>query len=390
MEKKKKVLMLATTAAMSAQFNRNNILILEEMGYEVHVAGNFRKGNPISDEAVREFYHWTKDHGGRCFQIPSTRKVYDIINNFVALKKVIKLIREEKYEFIHCHTPIGSVIGRLAGRKTGTRVLYTAHGLHFFKGAPLINWILYYPVEKFLSRYTDVMILINHEDYNRVLKKFRAKKVVYVPGIGIDTEEFKKHRSNRQKMRESLGLSDKDFMLLSVGELSGRKNHEVIVKAVNELGRPDVKYFIAGKGKGKDNEEEHLKKLIEKLGLEDRVSLLGFREDAPDLYAAADAVAFPSNREGLGLAGIEAMAAGLPILTSNINGINDYSINGETGFSYRPNDVSGFAEGIAYLADNPEWSRKVGEENIRRAADYDYHIANEIMRGVYSEVDGEQ
>ncbi len=383
MEKKKKVLMLATTAAMSAQFNRQNILILEEMGYEVHVAGNFRKGNPISDEAVKEFYHWVKEHGGKCFQLPSTRKVYDFINNGVALKKVINLIRDNGYEFIHCHTPIGSVIGRLAGHKTGTPVIYTAHGLHFFKGSPISSWIFYYPVEKYLSKFTDTMVLINHEDYNRVLKKFHAGRVVYVPGIGIDTEEFLKHRENRQKTREALGLGDDDFMLLSVGELSGRKNHEVIVKAVKQLNRSDIKYFIAGKGKGKDNEEEHLKKLIEKYELEDKVTLLGFRDDVPDLYAAADGVAFPSNREGLGLAGIEAMAAGLPLLTSNINGINDYSINGETGFSYPPNDVSGFAEGIAYLADHIDWSREVGEKNIERAKDYDYHISDEIMRGVY-------
>lgn len=375
--------MLATTAAMSAQFNRNNILILEKMGYEVHVAGNFRKGNPISDEAIKEFYHWIKEHGGKCFQIPATRKVLDFVNNYVSLKKVISLIKREEYEFIHCHTPIGSVIGRLAGHKTGTKVLYTAHGLHFFKGAPLINWILYYPVEKRMSRYTDVMILINHEDYERVQKKFHAKKVVYVPGIGIDTEEIQKHRCNRDSMRESLGLAPDDFMLLSVGELSGRKNHEVIIKAVEKLGRSDIKYFVAGKGMGKDNEEEHLKELIDKYQLKDRVKLLGFRDDAPDLYAAADGVAFPSNREGLGLAGIEAMAAGLPILTSNINGINDYSIDKETGFSYSPDDVDGFAEGIAYLADNRDWCRKVGEKNIERAKNYDYHIVDDIMTDIY-------
>jgi Glycosyltransferase len=230
------------------------------------------------------------------------------------------------------------------------------------------------------------MILINHEDYDRVCKKFHAKKVVLVPGIGIDTKDIQEHRKNRDSVREALGVGPDDFMLLSVGELSGRKNHEVIIKAINKLGRSDIKYFVAGKGMGKDNEEEHLRKLIEEFGLGDRVKLLGFRDDAPDLYAAADGVAFPSNREGLGLAGVEAMAAGLPILTSNINGINEYSINGETGFSYSPNDVEGFAEGIAYLADNRQWSREVGEKNIERAKEYDYHIVNDIMKKVYMDL----
>ena len=383
LKKSKKALMLATTAAMSAQFNRNNILILEEMGYEVHVAGNFRKGNPIPDEAVREFYRWVKEHGGKCFQIPATRKVYDFPNNYASLRKIIDLIRKENYDFIHCHTPIGSVIGRMAGHKTGTPVLYTAHGLHFFKGAPLANWIMYYPVEKYMSKYTDIMILINHEDYNRVKNKFHAGRVVHVPGIGIDTKEILEHRINREKMRSELGLGKKDFMLLSVGELSGRKNHEVIIKAIEQLDRSDIKYFIAGKGMGKDNEEKHLISMIEELGLGDTVKLLGFREDVNDLYAAADAVAFPSKREGLGLAGVEAMAAGLPILTSNINGINEYSIDGETGFSCPPDDVYGFAKGISYMADNKDWCHEVGLNNIAKAGKYDYHIVNDIMREVY-------
>ena len=383
MADKKKVLMLATTAAMSAQFNINNILILEEMGYEVHVAGNFRKGNPIPDKAIRDFYKWVKEHGGKCFQIPSTRKVYDIINNYVALKKIIKLIKTEKYSFIHCHTPIGSVIGRLAAKKTGTPIIYTAHGLHFFKGSPLSSWIVFYPVEKYLSKFTDVMVLINHEDYNLVNKKFHAKRVVIVPGIGIDTKEIARHADSRMRIREELGLKEEDFFLLSVGELSGRKNHETIIKAIHQLDRSDIKYFIAGKGMGKDNEEDELKRLIVDYDLQDRVKLLGFREDVNDLYAAADAVAFPSRREGLGLAGIEAMAAGLPIITSNINGINEYSVNGETGFSYGPEDVDGFADGIEYLADHPDWCESVGRKNIERAEKYDYHYANSIMKELY-------
>ena len=384
--KNKKMLMLSTTAAMSEQFNKNNILILEKLGYEVTVAGNFKKGNPIPDDRIRDFCVWLREHNGKSYHIPATRKVYDLVNNTKALLKVIKLIRHEHYAFIHCHTPIGSVIGRIAGYITKTPVIYTAHGLHFFKGSPIRIWILYYPVEKFFSRFTDIMILINYEDYNRVKKHFHAKKVVHISGVGIDTEDFYSHRKNRDVMRASFGIEDNDFLLVSVGELSSRKNHEVIIKALHELGRKDIKYLIAGHGQGKDNAEEHLKKLIKEYNMDDVVKLLGFRDDVQDIYAAADALAFPSKREGLGLAGIEAMASGLPIITSNINGINEYSIHKKTGFSFAPDDVFGFAKGIAYMAKHRDWSKRVGEKNIERAKKYDYHKIDELMENIYKSI----
>lgn len=375
----KKMLMLSTTAAMSEQFNKNNIEILEKIGYEVHVAGNYKKGNPIPDDRIKAFCGWLRKHNGRSINIPSTRKVYDVVNNTRALLSLIKLIKREKYEFIHCHSPIGSVLGRLAGRITHTPVIYTAHGLHFFNGAPVQNWI-FYPVERFLSRFTDVMILIKHEDYDRVTKHFHAKRVIYMPGVGIDTEDFYSHRQNREKMRKSFGAGEDVFLLASVGELSSRKNHEVIIKALKKLGRNDIKYIVAGKGQSKDNSEAHLRALIAEYKMENVVELLGFRSDVQDIYAAADASALPSKREGLCLAGIEAMAAGLPIITSDVN---EYSVNRVTGLTYKPEDVDGFAAGIEFMADNRDWCRKVGEKNIERARKYDYHKINEIMEEIY-------
>ena len=156
-----RVLMLATTAAMIEQFNKNNIELLESLGYEVHVAGNFEQGNPITYERLEEFKKWIGEHNGKWFHIPSTRKPNDLRNNCMALKIVIKMINEYHYDFIHCHTPIGSVIGRIAARKTHTKIIYTAHGFHFYDGAPLKNWLIFYPIEKHFSRYTDVLITIN-------------------------------------------------------------------------------------------------------------------------------------------------------------------------------------------------------------------------------------
>ena len=152
----KKVMMLTTTAYMSERFNRGNICVLEEMGYEVHVVANFDKGNPTTKEVLDEFKQWIEAHHGKWISISLTKHPTDFKNNGKAYKQLKQLIQEHKYEFIHCHTPVAGVLGRLAGHNTETKVIYTAHGFHFFKGAPLLNWLLYYPVERFLSAWTDM------------------------------------------------------------------------------------------------------------------------------------------------------------------------------------------------------------------------------------------
>lgn len=242
----KRMLMLATTAAMIEQFNKNNILILEEMGYEVHVAGNWLEGNPISDERLEAFKEWITEHGGRYFHIPSVRRPSAMKANITAYRKVVELIKEYHYEFIHCHTPIGSVIGRIAAHVTHTKIIYTAHGFHFFKGAPLKNWILYYPVERFLSRWTDILITINQEDYQRAKKNFHAKRTEYIPGVGIDLKKFQMNLYDREKERKELGLHNGDILLLSVGELNENKNHEVVIRTLAKLKRKELHYVIVG------------------------------------------------------------------------------------------------------------------------------------------------
>ena len=312
----KKMLMLATTAAMIEQFNKNNILILEEMGYEVHVAGNWKEGNPISDERLEQFKEWLSNHHGKWFHISATRKPYDIKNNFSAYKEVVRLIKEYEYDFIHCHTPIGSVIGRIAAHFTKTKIIYTAHGFHFYKGAPLINWLLYYPVEWFLSYWTDVLITINKEDYERALGKFHAKTIKYVPGVGIDIKKGDSYTVDREKKRSLLGLQEDDIMILSVGELIPRKNHELVIRALGHMKEKHLKYFICGQGELKDM----LVDLAKDLGIESQVRLLGFRNDVLELCKSADIYAFPSHQEGLSVAMLEAMTMKVPIVCSRIRG----------------------------------------------------------------------
>lgn len=383
----KKILMVATTAAMIEQFNKNNIMILEEMGYEVHVVGNWLEGNPISDERLEEFKNWLDNHHAQWFQIPSTRKPLDVKNNSAAYRSIVELINKNKYEFMHCHTPIGSVIGRCAAHKTQTKVIYTAHGFHFFKGAPLKNWLLYYPVEKFLSRWTDVLITINNEDYERAKKKFYMKKLVKIPGVGIDLEKYGCIRETREEKRKELEVDDNTIVLLSVGELIERKNHTTVIKAIAKLKEKTnvkIKYFIAGKGALEDT----YRQLISNLHIEQEVILLGFRNDISELCEASDIFILPSFQEGLSVALMEAMASGLPCIVSDIRGNNDL-IQEDGGFLLETENVSLWEEKINLLLMDSDLRRNMGDINKNRIRNYDTAIVKEILKAnIYSNIGG--
>lgn len=303
--------------------------------------------------------------------------------NIKAIGEIKKLVKENGYDIVHCHTPIAAACTRLACRglrKKGVKVFYTAHGFHFYKGAPKKNWMVYYPVEKLCARFTDVLITINQEDYALAQKKLKAKKVVYVPGVGMNLERFDVPECEPAEKRKELGIPEDATVLLSVGEVNANKNQQVIIQAMAQLKKDNVYYLIAGTG----NQMDVLQNLAESLNLGNRVHLLGFRKDIPDLCAASDIFCFPSKREGLGLASLEAMACGLPILTSNVHGINDYSENGVTGYKYSPCDVAGFAEGIMKLISEPETCIRMGEYNRNVAKKYSLQRVLPLMYDLYN------
>ena len=380
-ETMKKMLMMATTAAMIEQFNKNNILILEEMGYEVHVAGNFIDGNPISDEKLELFKEWLSQHNGKWFHIPSTRKPSDI-NNIRAYKQVVNLIKVYKYEFIHCHTPIGSVIARCAAYKTNTPIIYTAHGFHFYKGAPLKNWLLYYPIERLLSRWTEILITINKEDYKRAKKSFSAKRIEYVAGVGIDLEKFSVEKTGREIIRRELGLHTDDVVLLSVGELNKNKNHEIVIRALAKIKNRNNHYVIVGQG----GLYFYLKNMSKKLKINEQVHLLGYRDDMAEIYLASDIFVFPSKREGLSVALMEAMASGLPVICSSIRGNDDLIENGIGGVRVKKNEVKKYCEAIIKLCDDFLLRNKMGENNLNAASKYRIESINKNMSLLYKEV----
>ncbi len=302
--------------------------------------------------------------------------------NIKAVKEIKGIVAENGYDIVHCHTPIAAACTRLAcrkARKNGLKVFYTAHGLHFFKGAPLKNWVIFYPVEKLCAPMTDLLITINNEDFTLARKKLKAKRVVYVPGVGVDTSKYTSVTIDRAEKRSQLAVPDDAFLLISVGEVNENKNHRAIIKAIAESGVLNAHYIIAGEG----NQEENLKALAQNMGVGDRVHLLGYRRDINELCAASDVFCFPSFREGQGLAAIEGMLCGLPLITSNVHGINDYSIDDVSGFKCAPTDISSFAKAIKKLAESPSLREKMAEHNKAFAMRYDVSIINKQMKEIY-------
>ena len=264
------VLMTASVASMIDQFNLPNIRLLKEMGYEVDVATNFHQGNTCTGEKIQVLLEQLEEMEVDCYQIDFDRNATDLRAGVRAFRQFEEVVcgravpinpsrhshvgNGNRYAFVHAHSPIGGAVGRLAARKHGIKTIYTAHGFHFYEGAPVKNWLLYYPVEKLLSRITDVLITINREDYQRAVKKLHAGKTVYVPGVGIDTEKFGSVPADSYKKRKELGLGPEEVFLLSVGELNENKNHRTVIEALGRISRSNraladrLHYCIAGKG----------------------------------------------------------------------------------------------------------------------------------------------
>ncbi len=324
--RKKRAILVGTTAAMSEQFNKDNFLLLKQMGFEVCVVGNFKKGNPISEERLLAFKTWINENGGSFIDWPASRNPL-YVGNITAFFKLFFHMKKTGYHLMHCYTPVGSVIGRIAAKLSGTKTCYMAHGFHFYKGAPLKNWLLYFPAEWIMSWFTDALITINREDFLRAKHLLHAKRTIYVPGVGVDIRRIAEDKTDPAKTKEQLGLKSGDIMLFSAGELIPRKNHKVIIEALGKIKKLNpvlserLHYFIAGKG-----EEEGADSLIssaKEAGIGGNFHLLGFKDDVVPLLKAADIFLFPSLQEGLSLALMEAMAQGVFCVASDIRGNRD-------------------------------------------------------------------
>ncbi len=380
----KRALMYASVASMIQQFNMENIRLLLEQGYEVDVACNMEQGSTITSEKIEAMKQELETMGVNIFHVPIPRKVTAIADIVNSLRITKCLLNERSYSLIHCHSPIGGMICRLANRLSKgykkAKMIYTAHGFHFYKGAPKKNWLIFYPVEWLCSRYTDVLITINQEDYALAQKKMKAKQVMYVPGIGVDINKFTKHNTAEQDKQSELEKHEKTIVFLSVGELSARKNHETVIKAFAKIKDINFQYVICGLGPL----QQHLEQLISDLHMTSQVQLLGYRSDISEILQSADVYVFPSLQEGLPVALMEAMAAGKAVVCSRIRGNTDL-IDENGGVLFDPFSVDACAEAIQTLLRSDMSS--MGEYNSKKIRPFSTEKINEKMYDIYRSTD---
>ena len=366
-----------TTIGPTMGFFKSLIYKLIENGNTVDIAAN------VSESDVPDYY---RKWGCSVYPLSCTRNPF-ARGNINAVHQIQQIVTEGKYDIVHCHTPIAAMCTRIACkslRKKGVKVFYTAHGFHFYKGAPLKNWLLYYPVEWICAHWTDVLITINREDYFMAKKHMKAKRVEYVPGVGIDLKKFipdKMVWEEKEKLRKSFGLGLNDKLILSAGELNANKNHEIVIRALSELHDRTVHYAIAGAGELRD----YLWNLAKELGVSDQVHLLGFRNDVVKLYHVSDACVFPSIREGLGLAALEGMACGLPLICSDNRGTRDYAIDGENAFVCRCHSVDDYTVAIRLIISDDQLKKKMGELNRSKVEYFEIENVNHKMKALYEE-----
>lgn len=364
---KKKVLFVATVDSVIEQFNVPFLKLFKDSSYEVHVATNSNRPIKYCDKKIK---------------LSITRNPFTF-SNVKAVRELKDVLKREKYDIIHCHTPMGGVVARVAAkksRKDGTRVIYTAHGFHFYDGAPIHNWLMFYPVEKYLAKYTDTLITINMEDYERAKKKFckRCRDIQYVSGVGVDEKKFEKKLSakERKEIRESLGLEENDKVLICVGRLDKNKNQGFLIDVMKILVEKDSRCHLLLVGV--DELGGKYQKKVKEMKLENNVHFLGFRDDITNLLQISDIVLSASGREGLPLNLVEASFAGVPIVATDCRGNRDICrVAG--GLISKQGDKSTFIKNVLKKIKSNKETRDMSEfslENVSKKMKEIYGFVN--------------
>ena len=369
-----KLLFISNISNSVGSFAVASIAAAKRCGFEFYYASNWNSATNEQKAQDEEKYRIKLVH------IDLDRSPYSP-KNLKAYKQLVDLIKKEKIDYIHCNTPVGGVLGRLAGEKCNVkRIIYEAHGFHFYDGAPKKNWLIYYPVERWLAKKTDSIITINNEDFERA-KTFKLKnngQVYYVPGVGIDLDQYEIPDAVREVKRKELCLKKTDFALISMGDLIKRKNYAIAIEVVAKINNPKVQYFICGEG----SEEGNLRKLAKKLGVEKQVHFLGYRRDIKELLTAADTFLFTSKQEGLARSLMEAMASRLPCVVSKIRGNTELINNNTSGFLC--SNIDEYVTSIEKLMQSPKCAKIFVQRSLDNLKNFSIDKVENCIFDIYS------
>ena len=371
---KKKVLLVATVQSHICQFHKALVEVLHEQNIEVHVAArdNLAEKNGMKLDFVE-----------RVFNVSFSRSPKSL-DNLKAYKQLKQIIDTNDYDVIHCNTPMGGIVTRLAAqkaRKKGTTLIYTAHGFHFYEGAPKKNWLVFYPIEKFFSRLTDKLVTITQEDYNLASKKFNCE-VYRIHGVGVDEKRyFPADAQMKSEIRKELGYTDDEKLILCIGELLPNKNQGMAIrmmeKLVNDIS--EAKLLIAGNGP----ERENLENLVKELQLENQVEFLDYCTYLEKYQRAVEVGVSCSKREGLPLNVVESMLTKNPVVVSKNRGHRELVRHEETGYLVNVNDVQAMYEYVKKLLLDEEHRALMGEQAAVFAQEFNFTYVREELKKVY-------
>ncbi len=347
----KKVLLTATVQSHICQFHKPLVKMLHAHGCEVHVAArdNLAEKNGLKLDFVEKVYN-----------IPFARSPKSS-DNVKAYKELKNILEEEHYDVIHCNTPMGGIVTRLAAksaRKARTKVIYTAHGFHFYQGGPKKSWLVYYPIEKAMARLTDVLITITKEDYELASKKFKTE-VKHIHGVGVNEDKYLSVSvEDNQAFCRAMGY-DNHKVILCTGELNNNKNQITLIRAMKQIveKHPDALLLLAGNGP----KEDELRNEVKNLGLENYIELLGYHTDLEKYANACDIVASVSFREGMPLNIMEAMVCGKPIVASYNRGHRELVQDGKTGLLVKADDIEALSSRLNQLLEDEELCNSFSE-----------------------------